>query len=516
MIDPFGLQTPTAMNALLLSPHLIGTNILIASAIICLALWYYSRPHPGPGLWTCGVLLVTVGQYLAQGTAYTASLPYNVLCHSLLTAGETVLVIGVFRFLGRPTPWWLIPVTFLAAAPWWLWHWLLQPLETGDVVALYAFLSAFIRGMACYALLRLPGDRRLHSARIFAALMFGLLALSAAGSGVLGLFEGLSQSQGRQDVEPAAEMLAYNVGYPLWILCLFGLTLLSLRRFLLASQSSAVRFERLMNITSAAVVIVRDGRIVDANPVLKHLFGCPREFLYERPLVDLFETDEDLQKQLGRCDGVPMDRVAVRCDGNRFAAELTVAALDDGTQVAEIRDVSGRKSLEQELRRTAARDALTGVLNRRAFIEQAQLELAKTRQQGRPACLAMFDIDHFKHVNDTHGHLVGDQALKAFSAVCESHVRRTDLFARYGGEEFVLLLPQTDREQALALLERLRETWRQHRLPVPGGELASTVSIGMVQLDGDASLEHWVSLADQALYRAKHEGRNRTRVYAAE
>lgn len=349
-----------------------------------------------------------------------------------------------------------------------------------------------------------------------AALMFGLLALSAAGSGILGLFEALSQSQGRQDVEPAAEMLAYNVGYPLWILCLFGLTLLSLRRFLLAAQSSAVRFERLMNITSAAVVIVRDGRIVDANPVLKHLFGCPREFLYERALQDLFVADQDLHKQLGCCDGVPRDRVAVRCDATRFAAELTVAALDDGTQVAEIRDVSERKSLEQELRQTAARDALTGVLNRRAFIEQAQLELAQARQQGRPVCLAMFDIDHFKRVNDTHGHLVGDQALKAFSAVCESHVRRTDLFAHYGGEEFVLLLPQTDREQALALFERLRETWSHQRLPVLGGELASTVSIGMVQLVGEASLEHWVSLADQALYRAKHGGRNRTQVHAVE
>lgn len=503
------------MNALLFSPQLLGTNILIASAIICLALWYYSRPYPGPGLWTLGVLLATLGHYLALDPGHSASLPYTVFSHGLLTSGEAVLVIGVFRFLGRPAPWWLVPATVLSAMPWLLWHWLVEPLATGEVVALYALISAFVRGLACRALLWLPGDRRLRSVRIFAALMFGLLALSALGSGVLGWFDSLFEVQNRQGLESAVDTFSFNVVYPLWILCLFGLTLLSLRRFLLAAQSSAVRFERLMNITSAAVVIVRDGRIVDANPMLKRLFSCQNDYYHERPLEHLFETDEDLQQQLGRFDGVPLDRVAVRSDGSQFAAELTVAALDDGTHVAEIRDVSERKSLEQELRQTAARDALTGVLNRRAFIEQAQFELAQGRREGRPLCLAMLDIDHFKRINDSHGHLVGDQALKAFSAVCESQVRRTDLFARYGGEEFVLLLPQTNSEQALALLERLREFWSQQRLPVPGGELASTVSIGMVQVDSEATLEHWVSLADQALYQAKNEGRNRTRVQAS-
>ena len=501
------------MNALLFSPLLLGTNILVASAIICLALWYYSRPYPGPGLWTFGILLVGLGQLLLLFGGHSAELAYNVLSYSLLTSGEAVLVIGVFRFLERPAPWWLVPAVCLTAVPWLLWHWLGEPLEAELVVALYTFVSAFVRALACRALLCLPGDRRLRSVRIFAALMFGLLALSAAASGVLDLLQALRPRAG---LEAAAELLAFNIGYPLWILCLFGLTLLSLRRFLLAAERSAVRFERLMNITSAAVVIVRDGRIVDANPVLKRLFDCEREHYHERPLEHLFETDADLQQQLRRFDGVPLDRVAVRRDGSQFAAELTVAALDDGTQVAEIRDVSGRKSLEQELRQTAARDALTGALNRRAFIERAKLELAQDRRQGRSLCLAMLDIDHFKRINDNHGHLVGDQALKAFSAVCESQVRRTDLFARYGGEEFVLLLPQTNREQALALLERLRECWSAHRLALPGGELASTVSIGMVQVDQEASLEHWVSLADQALYRAKHEGRNRTRVHAVD
>lgn len=498
------------MNALLFSPLLLGTNILIASAIICLALWYYSRPYPGPGQWTLGILLVVLGQLLLLCGGHSASLAQDMLSYSLVTSGEAVLVIGVFRFLDRPAPWWLVPAACLTAVPWLLWHWLAEPLKAEVVVALYTFVSAFIRALACRALLCLPGDRRLRSVRIFAALMFGLLALSAAASGILDLLQGLEPREG---LASAAELLAFNVGYPLWILCLFGLTLLSLRRFLLAAERSAVRFERLMNITSAAVVIVRNGRIIDANPVLKRLFDFERDDYHERLLEQLFKTDADLQQQLGRFDGVPQDRVAIRRDGSQFAAELTVASLDDGTQVAEIRDVSGRKSLEQELRQTAARDVLTGALNRRAFIERAQLELA---QGGRPMCLAMLDIDHFKRINDSHGHLVGDQALKAFSAVCESQVRRTDLFARYGGEEFVLLLPQTSREQGLVLLERLRECWSAHRLALPAGELASTVSIGIVQIDQEAPLEHWVSLADQALYKAKNEGRNRTRVHAVD
>lgn len=502
------------MNALLFSPVLLGTNILVASAIICLALWYYSRPHPGPGLWTLGILLLMPGQYLTMGGTYSASLLHNLLSFTLQVCGEAVLVIGVFRFLGRPAPWWLVPAACLSALPWLLLHGGVGLPDAQVLIALYAFVSAFIRALACQALLWLPGDQRMRSARVFAAINFGLLSLCSLIGGALGLLDDPQGDGVRQGFESMAEMFTYNVSYPLWILCLFGLTLLTLRRFLLAAESNTARFERLMNITSAAVVIVRDGRIVDANPMLKQLFGHERAYFHERPLAHLFKAEEDLQQQLSRFDGVPLDRVAVRGDGREFDAELTVAALDDGTQVAEIRDVSGRKSLEQALRRTASRDALTGVMNRGAFAEQGPLLLDQASRDERPLCLAILDIDHFKHINDSHGHPVGDLALKAFSAVCEHQVRRADLFARFGGEEFVLLLPDTGPQQAFALLERLRTSWSGHRLEIPGGELQSTVSIGMVRVDGDAPLDHWVGLADQALYRAKQGGRNRTEVHS--
>ncbi|MGR6654734.1 GGDEF domain-containing protein [Pseudomonas mosselii] len=502
------------MNALLFSPVFLGTNILVASAIICLALWYYSRPHPGPGLWTLGILLLMPGQYLTLGGTYSASLLYNVLSYTLQVSGEAVLVIGIFRFLGRPAPWWLVPATCLTALPWLLWQSQVGLPDSEVLIALYAFVSALIRALACWALLRLPGDRRLRSARRFAALNFGLLALCSLVGGFLSLLDDQQDGGPRQGFESMSEMFTYNVGYPLWILCLFGLTLLTLRRFLLAAQSSAARFERLMNITSAAVVIVRNGRIVDGNPMLRQLFGHDRDYFLERPLAHLFKAEQDLEQQLGRFDGVPLDRVAVRSDGGQFDAELTVAALDDGTRVAEIRDVSGRKSLEKALRRTASRDALTGVMNRGAFTEQAQLVLSQAKRDGRSLCLAILDIDHFKRINDSHGHPIGDLALKAFSAVCERQVRRSDLFARFGGEEFVLLLSDTDAQQAFALLERLRTAWSAHRLDIPGGQLQSTVSIGMVRVDGEATFEHWINLADQALYAAKQAGRDRTQVYA--
>ncbi|UMZ14981.1 diguanylate cyclase [Pseudomonas sp. MPFS] len=500
------------MNALLFSPVLLGTNILIASAIICLALWYYSRPYPGPGLWTLGILLLVPGQYLVLGGSYSSSLLQTLLSHTLQVCGEAILVIGVFRFLGRVAPWWLLPAVCLSAVPWLLWHWLVRPLEPEVVIALYTFVSAFIRALACRALLCLPGDRRLRSVQVFAASTFGLLALSAVWGGILSMLDDTHGTGAVQGFESVSELLSFNIGYPLWILCLFGLTLLSLRRFLLASERSATRFERLMKITSAGVVIVRDGLIVDANPMLDRLLGCERSYYHERPLEHLFETDEDLRNQLLALDGVAHDRVALRGDGSPFAAELTVAALDDGTHVAEIRDVSGRKSLEQELRLSASRDALTGALNRRAFTERALHELAQARRHDRSLCLAILDIDHFKRINDSHGHLVGDEALKTFSSTCERQVRRTDIFARFGGEEFVLLLPDTHCEQAFALLERLRTSWSAQRLPVPSGELQSTVSIGLVRVGGEASLDHWISLADQALYQAKNQGRNRTQV----
>jgi diguanylate cyclase (GGDEF)-like protein len=138
------------------------------------------------------------------------------------------------------------------------------------------------------------------------------------------------------------------------------------------------------------------------------------------------------------------------------------------------------------------------VANRRAWDEELPRELARAARSGRPLCLALLDLDHFKAYNDRHGHLAGDRLLKAAAAAWGGKLRKTDLLARYGGEEFSLLLPDCQLDKGLEIAERLRTAQ-------PEG----TCSIGVAAWDGRESADQLLTRADRALYAAKAGGRNR-------
>ncbi|MBI2732322.1 MAG: diguanylate cyclase [Aquabacterium sp.] len=178
---------------------------------------------------------------------------------------------------------------------------------------------------------------------------------------------------------------------------------------------------------------------------------------------------------------------------------------------------NARVTAEQELLRLATRDALTGLANRRHFFEVAETSLIQTRRYGTPMTVALLDLDHFKHINDTHGHAAGDAVLNAFADVLRESLRDTDTPARVGGEEFAVLLTNTPLSEALIALERIRHTLDETPIQVGDRTIYATVSIGAVQwnanhLDVDGMLAH----ADAALYAAKRHGRNRVQLYHAE
>ena len=163
-------------------------------------------------------------------------------------------------------------------------------------------------------------------------------------------------------------------------------------------------------------------------------------------------------------------------------------------------------------RELATRDELTGLPNRRAMQDLMGLEHRRSVRSGRPMLLAQLDIDHFKRINDAHGHATGDRALQAFASVVRASVRDTDVLARWGGEEFVLLLSETRLDDARDLLERLRHAVAMMEIPHTDGALRMTVSIGVaVHLPGD-TVDLTLERADQALYTAKSLGRNRIAV----
>lgn len=209
-------------------------------------------------------------------------------------------------------------------------------------------------------------------------------------------------------------------------------------------------------------------------------------------------------------------------DGEEFWIDTHIVPLRDAhgrvTHFATIgRDLTATKRLQQELRLMASTDPLTGLLNRRRFLEQAESDFQRSQRYQHELAVVMIDIDHFKAINDTHGHFAGDQVLVAMSRATENLLRNTDILGRWGGEEFVILMPETPLAGAAILAERLREELTRLAVDTTGGALRFTVSAGVAARGGaDASFTAIMQRADSALYAAKHHGRNRIQVLTAE
>lgn len=270
------------------------------------------------------------------------------------------------------------------------------------------------------------------------------------------------------------------------------------------------------------------GAFLDVNPAMARLFGhdSPREFCaahnalaangYARPRdrralhAALLRQGEvkDLLIRLRRRDGV--DFWAEIC-AKRFTDKQTGAVVVEGL----VADVTERKRQEDALQNLAIRDGLTGLYNRRHAMDVAEATLRLNRERAESASLILFDVDHFKTVNDTHGHDVGDDVLVGLSRRVEEHLRKGDTFARIGGEEFLVILPGVDQQSALATAERLRLALAEAPLPTRSGPVPVTASLGVSQADilsQDATIqdtpESWLKAADVALYQAKNGGRN--------
>ncbi|WP_431857069.1 GGDEF domain-containing response regulator [Azospirillum sp.] len=167
--------------------------------------------------------------------------------------------------------------------------------------------------------------------------------------------------------------------------------------------------------------------------------------------------------------------------------------------------------MQRQLERLATTDSLTGALNRGRFMARAANEVMRALRYARPLSAIMLDIDHFKKVNDTHGHATGDEAIRSVVRVCRSLVRGADILGRLGGEEFAILLPETPPQGAVLLAERLRRALAVTEVRIPGGVgVTFTVSVGVSALKpGEESVSALLARADEALYRAKNGGRNR-------
>ena len=277
------------------------------------------------------------------------------------------------------------------------------------------------------------------------------------------------------------------------------------------------------NVSEGIFIAQLDGQFLDVNPALAQVLGYPTsaEFMrahYEEPVWPFLDQDErerflgalaahgqvnHLQLRLMRRDG---ETIWVEVNARAGAESRMPVVMVEGM----LFDITERKRMLEELRYLATIDGLTGLYNRRHFLELCKRELLRVHRYNLETGLLMLDADHFKKINDTHGHDVGDEVLRLIARLCKSQLREADIVGRVGGEEFAVLLPQTGLPAAIEAAERLRKAIAQTTLPLASGRvLRCTVSIGVCALASqNAKIEELLKAADQALYTAKRNGRN--------
>jgi diguanylate cyclase (GGDEF)-like protein/hemerythrin-like metal-binding protein/PAS domain S-box-containing protein len=203
-----------------------------------------------------------------------------------------------------------------------------------------------------------------------------------------------------------------------------------------------------------------------------------------------------------------------RKDGTGFPVMLTTAPTGshngDTSAVVVFRDISEQSKLENQLRKEATTDPLTGISNRRSFLNQFHKELERFKRYHEPASMLLADIDHFKKINDTYGHAAGDQVLRLFTKLTRQCLRSTDIFGRLGGEEFGIILASTEVDEAILFAERLRQTISETSVNTEQGDISFTISIGVADFGYlDEMPEDITERADECLYQAKNKGRNK-------
>jgi diguanylate cyclase (GGDEF)-like protein len=180
-------------------------------------------------------------------------------------------------------------------------------------------------------------------------------------------------------------------------------------------------------------------------------------------------------------------------------------------------DERALQSANEELDRLGRTDGLTGLYNRRAWEHHLQTEFKRFPRSGKACTLVMFDIDHFKRVNDTYGHQAGDEVIRITSALLQETKREMDIAGRYGGEEFCVILLDTDSQGGVIFAERLRKAVEATRVNYDGQEIRFCISLGVAEIGRELSHHSiWLEQADKALYQSKEGGRNRTTLYTAE
>lgn len=286
-----------------------------------------------------------------------------------------------------------------------------------------------------------------------------------------------------------------------------------------ALQRSEERYRALFDNASDGLLLYEaDGTLIDVNDTVCRRLGAPREWLVGKHVKEVVapEIYEQVAPRLNEIleTGSASFESLHRTATGTLSVEVHAQRIEfQGRYVvlSSARDITERKNLEAALLREATTDPLTGIRNRRQFFVDANREFARALRLGAGLAVLMLDIDHFKNINDRHGHHAGDAMLRSFAACCADALRSYDIFGRLGGEEFAVVLPASTPEDGMETAERLRRRISRLSVVYDGTPLHCTVSIGVANLaTPDLSFDDMLRRADRALYTAKANGRDRS------
>lgn len=286
-------------------------------------------------------------------------------------------------------------------------------------------------------------------------------------------------------------------------------------------RESEQEFRMLFNSLSNAIFLCSEDNILDCNPRALELFGVTEDSeLLDKSLLDFSPKvqDDELNSRTfffekitnALKEGSANFEFKFRKPGkDEFYADVTFTAIKiRGRQLLQtvVRDITERKKMLDDLERLATTDTLTNAYNRTKFNELIVMEIERAKRFHHALSMLMFDLDHFKDVNDTYGHTVGDEVLRTTADIVRRHMRRTNHFVRWGGEEFIVIAIEADLDDSVRLAERIRGEIESYKFDTIK---TLTLSVGVTQLKANDTVASFIKRVDEALYKAKENGRNR-------
>ena len=492
------------------------SNLLQVAALF--AQWRMARKYQGMGWWVLGISFNALG-FLAMFLRTVPGLtPISIFANNVFfVLGQVLLYVGLVRFFDQKEPrsallgflgaYALVDFYFVFVYDHLIWRGSILYL----CIAGMAFLSA-------WTLLK-HRPRALSTSVRFLTLTYGLHGSMFLVGFVLAFVLPPSSNNSTSNAN-MGQLLGLLDGLVISMMWTFGFILMLNQRLNAENEESRQELKLIFDASPDAVLVtqLRDGRVMDVNAGFMNMTGYLREEAIGKSTLNMRLWKEPADRQVlldtllesGTCSNLEFE--FLRKDGSHFTGLLSARILHlRGTEhvLNVIHDFTARKQLENKLLEQAATDGLTGVANRRRFLELAKYEVTRSVRLKQPLSIALIDIDYFKQINDTYGHQAGDAVLVNFARICQESVRDVDLVARIGGDEFVILLPQASCSQSREVLDRVHAS-----LVACQNSHSATISVGIACMPcAVETIEGLMELADQALYRAKQAGRNRSVSY---